>query len=236
MKKTISEILKSLNACDEGCEWAGKYTNRSDAWAECPRGDWMLWLLGSLSGPPGSASRKKLALCACECARLSLRYVPATETRPLAAIETAEQWAGGESGITIDMVHAAASAAYAAYAAYAAFAAFAAASAAASVDAADAADAADAVDAAYAADAVAYAAYAAAFAADAVDAADAADAAASAFAAAYAAAADAAAADAVDAAYAVAKLSVLKECADIVRKHYPKPPRIARLRAVEERT
>ena len=214
MRKTISKILKSLNACDEGCEWAEKYTNRSDAWAECPRGNWMLWLLGRLSGTPASASRKKLVLCACECVRLSLRYIPAGEIRSLAAIETAEQWARGESGVTLDMVRAA-DAAFSS----AAYAARAAANAAAFAAAADAP-----LTAANAADAAAYAAFAAAHIAFA---AFSAAAYASPLVAAYAADAAAYAARAADA----AKLSVLKECADIVRKHYPKPPRIARLKA-----
>ena len=132
-------------------------------------GDWMLWLVEKLSGKPESEKRKKLVLAACECARLSLKYVPNGEERPLKAIETAEKWAKGKA--TIDEVRSAADASYATYTA-----------------------AADAAAASYATYDVAYAA---------------------AYAAAYYAAAD----------YAVRK-STLKQCADIVRKHYPKVPRI----------
>jgi hypothetical protein len=146
----------------------------------------MLWLLGRLSGKAGSVKRRKLVLCACECARLALKYVPPGEERPRLAIEAAEKWARRE-GPTLDDVHAAADAAADASAASATYAA----------------------DAAYAAYAAADAAYAAAaYAADAADAAD--DAAAAAYAAA-----------------AAARAKTLSACADIVRKHYPKAPRLA---------
>ena len=113
--------------------------------------------------------RKAIRLAACACARTSLKYVKAGETRPLKAIETAEAWCRGET--TIEQVREARYAAAAAYAAAsaAAYAAAAAAAAAASAAAAYAAAYAAAADAAYAA-AYAYAdaaasAYAAASAA-----------------------------------------------------------------------
>ena len=144
MKNWIKPI-KKMGACSEALEWAEDYKTIEGAWQKCERGDWMLWLLCRTVGEPESDSRKKLVLTACKCARLALPYVTKGETRPLKAIETAESWAKGESGITIKDVriaaYAAIDAAYVAYAAYAAYVA---------------------VDAAYAA---AYAAYAAAYAA-----------------------------------------------------------------------
>ena len=162
--------LAKLYPCHEAIKWVRDQKNQQQAWEDCDRGDWMLWLCGKLSGKPGSYKRKKLVLTSCECARLSLKYVKKGEIRPLKAIETAEKWVKGKA--TIEEVR---DAAYAA--------------ASASADAAD------------------YAAYAAAAAADA--------AAADAYAA--AAAADAAASAAAD-----ARSKVLKKCADIVRKDYPK--------------
>ena len=159
-----TDELRDLHACSEAVKWAKDYRTATAAWKACERGDWMLWLVGRLSGEPESDQRK-LVLCACECARLALEYVPSNETRPLRCIETGERWARGEA--TIEELREARRAA-----------------------AADAADA--AADAAYAA-AVA-------------DAADAAD-------AAYAAYAASAAAD--------AREKTLKQCAAIVRKHFP---------------
>ena len=113
--------LSRLNACAEATAWVGKRTP-AKAWAECKRGDWMLWIAARLG-----VDRKLLVLGACDCARLSLKYVPKGEKRPLVAIETAEKWCQGKA--TIESVKAAdaaalaaAAAAYAA-AAYAAYAA-----------------------------------------------------------------------------------------------------------------
>ena len=184
--------LEKLGACEDALEWAAGQKSQQAAWDNCTRGDWMLWLLGKLSGKPGSRKRKRLGLACCECARLALRHVPDGEDRPRIAIETAEAWASGSASasakgsVTLDQVR---TAAYAdAAAAYAA---------AATADAADAAAAtADAADAAAAA-------------------ADAAD-----------AAADAAATAATTATAAATRKKTLKECAEIVRRHYPRAPKL----------
>ncbi len=136
-RKNALELFEKLRACEEVVGWFEESgLSPKQAWRQCQRGDWMLWLAAKMD-----VDRKRVVLVACECARLSLKFVSKGEDRPLKAIETAEKWAKGESGITLEQVRTAADAA--AYAAYAADAA------------ADAADAA------------AYAAYAAAYAADA---------------------------------------------------------------------
>jgi hypothetical protein len=58
----------------------------------------MLWIIGMCSD-----EKKKLVLCACKCARLSLKYVPEREHRPHKAIKTAENWAQNQ-GATINDV------------------------------------------------------------------------------------------------------------------------------------
>jgi len=63
----------------------------------------MLELLGKVSGPPGSNGRRRLVLAACACARRGLQYVPMYEDRPRLAIEAAERWAK-ESGGTLEQV------------------------------------------------------------------------------------------------------------------------------------
>jgi hypothetical protein len=165
MNKRYMDRLVALGACTEALEWAATQETPAKAWASCERGNWMLWWCGRLSGKPEGKGRKRLVLAACECARLSLKYVKAGEDRPLKAIETAERWAHGKA--TIEEVRAAADAADATAlasasaafaAALAAFAAFAAATAFA------------AADAAFAASSAAFAAFAAAFAAYAADA------------------------------------------------------------------
>ena len=197
--------LNEMNACDEAIDWIKTQPDWATAWNTCVRGEWMLWLLGRLSKGPESKSRKLLVLTSCECVRLSLKYVTKGEDSPLIAIKTAEKWARGLA--TLQEVKKAAASAYVATADAAYAVDDAAVDSAASVAYGAAADAAvDAAYVAYAAASVAYAAYAAADAAAYV---------------AYGAAVDAAA-DAADA----AKAKTLKQCADIVRKHYPKAPKI----------
>jgi hypothetical protein len=159
MDKRIVEKVRAMGACEDAVEWLSKQKSVKQAWADCERGDWMLWLLGKLSGEPGCEKRKKLVLAACGCARLSLKYVKKGEKRPLIAIQTAEKWANGKATIEEVRTAAYAAAAYdaAAYDAAAAVAAYAAAYAA--YDAAAYADAAVASAASYAAAAYAAAAY-----------------------------------------------------------------------------
>ena len=109
-----SSAMEDLNACREAVAWARTMETPELAWAACTRGDWMLWIAGGMAGDPGRDRRRILALAACECARLALPYVRAGERRPLIAIETAERWARGDHGVTMDDVRrAAAAAAYA---------------------------------------------------------------------------------------------------------------------------
>ena len=220
---TVADRINHLHPCEDAATWADGYTSPDEAWRECQRGDWMLWLLGKLSGTPESDDRKKLVLCAMECARLVLPIYEkrfTSDNRVRACIETAERWANGQATIT-ELRSARSAAAAAAYAAAAADSAYATAAAYAAADAA-------AADAAYAsaAAAAAAAAYAAADAAAAAAAYAVDDAAAAAAAYAVDDAAAAAAAYAVDAAAAAARSKARAECAGIVRKHYPRPPRI----------
>ena len=125
--------LERLHPCREALKWAQEQKNQKQAWNDCERGDWMLWLCGKLSGEPESHKRKKLVLTSCECARLALKHVPKGELRPIKTIETAEKWANGKA--TIEQVRKATAAAYAATANAAATAAYAGAGAAAATGA-----------------------------------------------------------------------------------------------------
>src|ERR1017187_4872991 len=102
--------LKSLRACSEAVAWFEQQPNITTAWKTCDRGDWMLWLLGKFNREPDSNSRRKLVLCACQCARLALKHIKAGEDRPRIALETAEQWGRRGGGVTLDVVKSAAAA------------------------------------------------------------------------------------------------------------------------------
>ena len=128
MKQTMIKKLASLHPCNEAVEWLKEQSSMKVAWETCERGDWMLWLLGKLSGKIGSKSRKQLVWTSCQCARLSLPYITKDEKRPLNTIETAEKYTKGnatlkEVKVAADAAYAASAAATAAAAAYAADAA-----------------------------------------------------------------------------------------------------------------
>ena len=222
----VKKLIK-LGACREAVSWAEEQADDTSAWIACERGDWMLWLLGKLSGPAWGERRKLLVLAACECARLALPYTHGKQIETY--IETVEAWTRGEATQTqvrnaYDAAAAATNAAAFAFAFAAGAAADAAAAAAAAASFAFAA-AASATAAANAA-AFAFAAAASATAAANANAANVAAFAANDAAAAAAAAANdaAAAAAATNAAAATARSRTLHLCADIVRKHYPNPP------------
>lgn len=81
------------DACGPSLTWiAGR--DLATAWAECGRGDWMLWL----AARAGMDRRVVVAAC-CACARTLLPRIPASETLPLSAIEAAERWCRGEASI-----------------------------------------------------------------------------------------------------------------------------------------
>jgi len=153
----LIEKLNKLNACLCGVEYvAGK--SAIDAWNNCDRGDWMLWV-----AQKQGVDLKILTLAKVRCARLVDHLMK--DDRSIAALIAAERFANGEItreqlGAAADAADAAAGAAAgAAYYAAAVFAAYYAATdaAAASAYAADAADAAY-DSAAYAYDSAAYAA------------------------------------------------------------------------------
>lgn len=208
-----SDRLIEMGACPEAIAWARAQPNETTAWQQCARGDWMLWLLGKLSGDPGSDARKRLVLCACDCAETAAHLADGETQMAIARCLTlARDWAdGGETDLD-DVREASVAAVTAPDAAYAAAA-----------SAAYSAASAVAYTAALGALAATSAAHAAGLGASAVTNAAAANAAYSAANAADAAAL-AAANDANDAANDAAWHKALAICADIVREHYPQPP------------
>ena len=194
---SLRKKLLKINACKDGMEWLADQT-APDAWANCKRGDWMLWVASRCG-----VDLQTITLTKVRCARLVQHLMQ--DQRSLHALDVAEQFALGAA--TREQLADAADAAADAYAynsatAAAAYAAYAAADGAAyTAYAADAAYA-YAYEAAYA-PAYAAAAYAYAYA-DAYDAAT--------------AAADAAGCAAGYAAGCAAIEKILAQCADICRE------------------
>src|SRR3990170_267611 len=88
----LLSLLKRKKACPEAVAWVGT-RDLVTAWRECERADWMLWFCGIMAGTKNWPTWQQVVLVMCTCARQALRFVPAGENRPLAAIEAAEGWA-----------------------------------------------------------------------------------------------------------------------------------------------
>jgi hypothetical protein len=136
-KPTVESVLRMNHACDDARGWAVHYgADYAKAWAECERGDWMIWILVRLQQPKqGSKEHRKLVGCLADIAAEALpifekRYP--NDKRARDCIETLRRYSKSEA--TIEGVQEARRGAYAAsYTAYAAaYTAYAAASAAAS--------------------------------------------------------------------------------------------------------
>jgi hypothetical protein len=106
--------LEKLSACSEAIEWVATQKNKIEAWQNCERGDWMLWLAKRLN-----VDDRKLTLAKFKCAN-QVRHLM-KDQRSLDAMDAAEKYGNGE--ISREELNAAAYAASAASAAYAAYAA-----------------------------------------------------------------------------------------------------------------
>lgn len=95
---TPAEFCAATKACEEGREFALQYDTMADAWDNCPRPDWLLWVAHRIDPVPDD---KTLMLFAVWCAR----HTPLgdgmatgdllTDARSLAALEVAERYANG---------------------------------------------------------------------------------------------------------------------------------------------
>ena len=86
----LTRVLRRISACQEAREWAAN-KDLTTAWAECPRSDWMLWLLEEL----GYRDDRTLRLFACWCAAQVWHLL--TDERSRMAVEVAERYARGEA-------------------------------------------------------------------------------------------------------------------------------------------
>lgn len=91
--------IASLGACPEALDWLHEFNHPTlqEAWAACPRADWMFWLLRKAIQKGHSIDPRALVLCACDIAETVLIHIPAGEDRPRTAIETIRRWLIGEA-------------------------------------------------------------------------------------------------------------------------------------------
>jgi len=95
----LYDLLVKLAARKEILEWArGKPLDQ--AWEECERADWMLWLCERMIGNEGWPTRQQIVLVACDCAEIALgawekRYPKNPDL--CKALEVTRAWAKGKA-------------------------------------------------------------------------------------------------------------------------------------------
>ena len=156
----VEEFCRKHGACEDGEEWASQYETLADVYDNCPRGDWLLWMLRNAR----MIKKQQAVQCAVDFAERVLPIFEKRSTddpRPRAAIDAARAWLANQcvdTAASIDAAEAARAADDAADDAASAAAYTAASAAADAVRAAYAAYAAEAARAAHAAASYAYAA------------------------------------------------------------------------------
>lgn len=86
----LVEYLRSVDACEEAIAWVGDRT-LARAWAECERGDWLLWLAHH-----AGVDRRLFVIAATDCAALALPYAGDDVAIREGVIAECYAWAHGE--------------------------------------------------------------------------------------------------------------------------------------------
>ena len=100
MKLTPAEFCAATDACQEGRAFAEKYATMSEVWENCPRADWMIWILNAIDAPANDKAERLFAVwCARNTPMRDGRITGALLTDPqsIAALEVAERYANGEA-------------------------------------------------------------------------------------------------------------------------------------------
>ena len=91
--------LASIEACKPGTDWTKIQAMPDQAWSDCERGDWLMWLLGATcAGEPWSDHRKPLVRILAECLAWILPKFPRGELRPRRMREVLAEWVNGTAG------------------------------------------------------------------------------------------------------------------------------------------
>lgn len=96
MKINTIEEIKLLKPCKGGLNWALKQQTLVDVWDNCPRSDWMWWLLQKLDKCPKELSIKYSKWCADSVAHLKNAYASASAS---AAADVYEAIAAGAADV-----------------------------------------------------------------------------------------------------------------------------------------
>jgi hypothetical protein len=87
----VSEALSRFEFPEKLGRYARRFETFEEVWAQCPRADWMFWLLQAF----GRGSRKGLRLFTCTLARRWWVFMP--DVRSRRAVDLAERYAQGDA-------------------------------------------------------------------------------------------------------------------------------------------
>ena len=97
---TPKQFCDETDACDDGRAFALTQPTMADVWDQCPRMDWLLWILDKLNRRPDDRTLRLFAVwCARNTPMSDGRKVRdlLTDPRSLAALEVAERHANGNA-------------------------------------------------------------------------------------------------------------------------------------------
>ena len=86
----VTEVLDRVEFPEKLGRFARRFGTFEEVWAECPRADWMFWMMEKFQ----RGSRRGLRLFVCGCARRWWAFMP--DARSQRAVEAAERYARGE--------------------------------------------------------------------------------------------------------------------------------------------
>ena len=100
LKLSPSEFCDETKACDEGRIFALNHKTMAEVWDNCPKVDWLLWILEAIDAPKDEPAMRIFALwCVRNTPMADGRTTGdlLTDPRSLAALEVAERFANGEA-------------------------------------------------------------------------------------------------------------------------------------------
>ena len=98
LKLTPAEFCKATKACSDGADYAKTQPDMVAVWDNCPRIDWMVWILNAIDAPKYDKGLRLFAVWAARntpMANGKLTGSLITDPRSVAALDVAERFANG---------------------------------------------------------------------------------------------------------------------------------------------
>lgn len=73
MPKHVNRLI-TLQACDNGVDWASTQPSATAAWRNCRRGDWLIWYLTNYQRLSAKRPPARILLCLIDCTRTYINY------------------------------------------------------------------------------------------------------------------------------------------------------------------